>query len=373
MYRRYADRANMADISTATYTSPSDFPILWWHTYRTRASWQTSTYVLPDSMSYLDSTREDYIALIGYPARDTKHFADGRTEEALGGVLFSAVSMAVLARELGVQVIPVATFGCDIAKPARDVLSAAGCRLDAIRVVDEPTQHSEINFTSDNDRWERITGVLPPLGFDDVASWLTGAALAVNFITGTEIDIETMRLVRDHTLRAEGGPIIADFHTLALATLPDGRRIPHRRRDWSAWFGLCDVVQMNQDEAQTIAGRELLEPDDCVAFARELLHLGPEAVVITLAQQGAVGAQRSESGFETCKAGPYTPPEIVDTVGCGDVFHSALTLGWVRYGNLEPALHVATVAAGLHAGYAGLEGVSILEQTWSEAARHYRV
>jgi sugar/nucleoside kinase (ribokinase family) len=321
-------------------------------------------------MPYLESTREDYIALIGYPARDTKHFPDGRTEEALGGVLFSAVSMAVLARELGMHVVPVAKLGCDIAESARDMLSAAGCRLDAVRVVDEPTQHSDITFRSDNDRWERITGALPPLRYDDVASWLTGAALSVNFITGTEIDIETMRLVRDHMLRAEGGPVIADFHTLALATLPDGRRIPHRRRDWSAWIGLCDVVQMNRDEAQTIAGRVLPEPDECVAFARELLHLGPEAVVITLAQQGAVGAQRSELGINTYRAGPFAPAEIVDTVGCGDVFHSALTLGWVRYGNLEPALRVATVAAGLHAGYAGLEGVSVLEQTWSEATRH---
>lgn len=308
---------------------------------------------------------ENRIALIGYPARDTKRYPDGRVEESLGGIMFGALTLAVLGREVGIHALPVTTLGNDIADAARELLARAVCRLDAVRVVDATTQHSEITFTDANERTETVSGALPPLSARDIARnidapWLTARAIGVNFITGNELSIDTFRVLRERYT----GPIVMDYHTLALGTDTDGRRFAHRRADWAAWIGLADVVQMNRSEAETLAGYPLPKPDDAAAFARELVHLGPRATVITLADEGAVGAERTESGFRTYSVSAMSPDGIVDTVGCGDVFHAALTLGWTYYLRLQPAMSLANVAAGLHTGYAGLEGIDTLNRAW---------
>ncbi len=308
---------------------------------------------------------ENRIALIGYPARDTKRYPDGRVEESLGGIMFGALALAALGREIGVRAIPVTTLGNDVAEKARELLARAGCRMDAVRVVDAATQHSEITFTDANERTETVSGALSPLGARDIASeadapWLTARAIGVNFITGNEMSIDTFRLLRERYT----GPIVVDYHTLALGTDSGGRRFAHRRADWAAWIGLADVVQMNRSEAETLAGYRLTRPEDAAAFARDLLHLGPRATVITLADEGAVGAERTESGFRTFSVAATSSDGPVDTVGCGDVFHAALTLGWTHFAQLQPAMSLANVAAGLHTGYAGLEGIDTLNRAW---------
>ena len=306
---------------------------------------------------------ERFISLIGHPARDTKRFPDGHAEQSLGGVSFSASAMAALTRETGLSTTPVTTLGTDIAAEGQDLLARAGCRLDAVRVSNRATQHSEITFTSENDRFEHVSGILPPIDFEHVAPWLTGRAVAVNFISGTEMSLPTLRRVRG----AASGPIVMDYHTLALSTQDDGRRVYHLRRDWAEWISHADVVQMNENEASTLAGRPLADPNQHASFARELLNTGPRAVVITLADAGAVGAERTNSGFRTHRVEAGGPARVVDTVGCGDVFHAALTVGWVEFGRLGPALRLANDAAGRHAGYSGIEGIARLGESWSAA------
>lgn len=310
-------------------------------------------------------TREPYIALVGFPARDTKRMRDGTVSEALGGVLFSALAMAALARPKGFDVVPIIRVGHDIADEAERLLLSAGCSLEAVHRVDAPTQHSTITFTGPNDRWERVEGRLPSLTPEHLAPWLTARAFAVNFITGVEIDLATFRWLR----RAYRGPIVMDYHTLALATLPDGRREPRRRADWAAWMEPSTVVQMNQPEAEALAGRGFADVADCMRFARQLLLLGPQAAVITLGERGAVGAERPSGGSTRASFTAYhvpaeAPDEIVDTVGCGDVFLAALTVGWACWESVEAALRFAVRAAGAHCGYSGLEGIESLSEVW---------
>ena len=311
---------------------------------------------------------DPYIALVGFPARDTKHMLNGSVAESLGGVLFSALALAALCEPMGWRAVPICNLGRDIADEARRLLAGAGCSLEGVHVVDAPTQHSIITFTGPNERWERVEGKLPSLAPDHLAPWLTARALAVNFITGVEVDLETFRWLRE----AYRGPIIVDYHTLALATLPDGRRKPRRRADWAAWMELPTVVQMNRAEAEALAGRELPDVSACKACARHLLSLGPQAVVITLAEEGAVGAERPHriSGelrgarFAAHHVPAEPPPELVDTVGCGDVFLAALAVGWAVWGHLRPALALAVRAAGCHCSYEGLEGIGALRGVW---------
>ena len=310
-----------------------------------------------------DMRENAYIALVGFPARDTKHMLDGRVEGSLGGVLFSALALAALARPLGLDVIPICRIGRDIADATLALLAAGGCRLDGVRVVDGTTQHSIITFTGPNERWERVEGSLPSLGPGDLAPWRSARLFAVNFITGNELDLATFRWLREEY----DGPIVVDYHTLALATLPDGRRVPRRRDDWAAWIERATVVQMNEQEAGALAGRPLTDMAGWRAFACQLLLLGPAAAIITRGDRGAIGVERPRGNgrrFASYHVPAELPPKIVDTVGCGDVFLAALAAGWARWGTLEPALRLATRAAGLHAGYLGLKGISGLTSAW---------
>jgi sugar/nucleoside kinase (ribokinase family) len=106
-----------------------------------------------------------------------------------------------------------------------------------------------------------------------------------------------------------------------------------------------------------------------MTFARQLLQLGPRAVVITLAERGAVGAERRPEGsgstsFEAYHLPAEPPEELLDTVGCGDVFLAALAVGWACWGRLEPALALAVRAAGRHCGYIGLDEIETLSEAW---------
>lgn len=303
----------------------------------------------------------NYIAVIGHPCRDTTHFPDGRTERSLGGIVFGSLAMAALARDLDIDVVPVIAPGTDTARDIYALLGSAGCRLDAVRTVPQNTQHSEITVTGNNERTERATGALPHIELAHTEPWLTGHAVAINFITGCELRLDTLRRIHERA----SGPVIVDYHAIAQQIEPDGRRVYCRRADWAAWIGATTVVQMNRHEAEAIAGRTLESPFDAAAFARELLHLGPTAAVVTLDRDGAAGAERAPDGFATYLVDAVRPPEIVDTVGCGDVFHAALALGWVRYGRLLPALELSSAAAGLHAGYVGITGIGTLDHAWS--------
>ena len=315
------------------------------------------------------SSHGDYAVVIGMPARDTKRFADGTTAESLGGVLFSALAMSALCRVIHVDVAPVCNLGTDIAESARRLLASSGCRIDGTRIVPENTQHSVITFTSADERFEDVHGELPMLEIDDITPWLKASFIAVNFITGKELSLATFRELRARYR----GDIIMDYHTLALDTLSDGRRVPRRRDDWSAWIECADVVQMNRVEAETLAGRSLPERDDCAAFARDLLAFGPAAAVITLDEDGAVGAQKAgvEDGstrHEVMYQQPYAPPAVVDTVGSGDVFLAGLAAGWSSWRKLRPALKLAVTAAGMNCGYEGTSGSANLSRAWLDAS-----
>jgi len=306
----------------------------------------------------MDRVEKDYIALIGFPARDTKHFSDGRVVESLGGVLFSALASAALAASMELDTVPISNIGRDVASEGMKTLADGGCRLEAVQVVDDCTQHSTILIENENERRERISGVLPTLWAEQIEPWLTARLIAVNFITGNELDLATF-----HTLRERyDGPIVMDFHTLGLRTLDDGRRVPRKRNDWAEWLQIPTIVQMNREEAETLAGCALDNAERCMAFARGLLDLGPQAVVITCAEDGAVGAERERNGFRTSSVLVQPVSEVVDTVGCGDVFLAGLAIGWMIWGALEPAMRLGAHAAALHTTYDGLTEMSKLRE-----------
>ncbi|MBV8311581.1 MAG: bifunctional hydroxymethylpyrimidine kinase/phosphomethylpyrimidine kinase, partial [Planctomycetaceae bacterium] len=81
------------------------------------------------------------------------------------------------------------------------------------------------------------------------------------------------------------------------------------------------------------------EPASC---ARQLLELGPRAVVITLGAAGCLVAQDQEIQHV-----PAPRVEVVDTVGAGDAFNGALAVALAEDRPLADAASWAARAAAL--------------------------
>ena len=74
-------------------------------------------------------------------------------------------------------------------------------------------------------------------------------ALYVNFISGFEIDLATMQLLRQHFR----GPIYCDLHSLLLAVQPGGLRTPRPLAEVAEWCRCADLIQVNEDEMELMA------------------------------------------------------------------------------------------------------------------------
>jgi len=115
----------------------------------------------------------------------------------------------------------------------------------------------------------------------------------------------------------------------------------------------------------------LIEGPQVVIFSRDFAHScgfeDPEAFLsaqwertsanLLLLPWGAQGAYGQARGAAACFAPPYAPPELLDTLGAGDVFNAAIIDGMLETLELPQLLARANGLAGHKCGRRGLHGV----------------
>jgi 6-phosphofructokinase 2 len=101
-----------------------------------------------------------------------------------------------------------------------------------------------------------------------------------------------------------------------------------------------ELVKINTDELQDIAGKPAHDCNDCIAAARSLLDLGVRMVAVTRGEQGAILV----TGLHAWSA---SAPEVraASTVGAGDSFLATLVWSLSHEKNPAEALRMA-IAAG---------------------------
>jgi sugar/nucleoside kinase (ribokinase family) len=117
-------------------------------------------------------------------------------------------------------------------------------------------------------------------------------------------------------------------------------------------LGLVDLYAPTESRLLGTMGRE-----DLTAAMRAALEAGPRMVVVTRGAQGSLAAVR-DGEIRFVAAAACRAPEIVSTLGAGDVFHGALLAGLVQGLALEEALRFANAAAALSCR--GLDGRSAI-------------
>lgn len=147
--------------------------------------------------------------------------------------------------------------------------------------------------------------------------------------------------------RRAGVPVVADF---------ERRNVP----DWDAFFPRVDHLILSRNFAGQLSGQAAPE-----AAARALWNAERAIVVVTCGADGALAFD----GREITRVAAFAC-EVVDTTGCGDVFHGvyAATLAWEW--PLEKRLLWASAGAALKAGHIGAQSGIARRQQVEEMARN---
>jgi sugar/nucleoside kinase (ribokinase family) len=187
-------------------------------------------------------------------------------------------------------------------------------------------------------------------------------ALYINLISGFELDLETMQLIRGYFR----GPIYLDLHSLLLGIQPDGTRFLRPIANPRAWFACADLLQVNEQEMSMIA-------PDPMALAATAMHAGVQSLVVTLGKRGVVyvvspgfdrldDLRRPQELREGAVRTALVPAERVDApgdpTGCGDVFGATYFSRLLTGDTFGEALKAAIRAASRNVVFRGAGGLA---------------
>lgn len=268
-------------------------------------------------------------------------------------------------------IVPVMKVGSDLAARARAYLHTLRRLAPDAELVEVPYPNNrvELRYQSDERRSEILTGGVPAWSWLGLKPLLSGLdALYVNFISGWELDLETLQLLRQHYR----GPIYCDLHSVLLAIQPDGLRTPRPLSQVAEWCRCVDFLQVNEDEMALMAA-------DPMALAATALNEGVRCLSVTLGSRGVVyfassdfdgirdvkpqkRADASYGPIRTALVPAERPPDVGlafgDPTGCGDVWGATYFSRLLAGDKLAHAMHVALVAAARNVCHRGASGLA---------------
>jgi len=264
------------------------------------------------------------VVVVGEALLDVLITADG-SHQVPGG---SCLNVAVGLHRLGVPVTLVTSYGDDEGGRALaehltgvEVVRFEGPTSRAIAELDE---HGRAGY-----RFELTWDLGTAMPRIPTRSHLHVGSLGAVVQPGSET---VLQLVLDHPGTTSFDP-----------NCRPGFTMPERLEQLVA---LSDVVKLSDEDAALLYPRRAIED-----VAQEWLTRGPELVVVTRGADGAEGWTRE--GYEHVPA-PAGPP-VVDSVGAGDSFMSALISAWLERRGLREALEHAALAARITCGREGAQ------------------
>jgi sugar/nucleoside kinase (ribokinase family) len=315
-------------------------------------------------------TDKKRIGVIGSFVWDVIYGRDPRSlpVEEWGGISYTLSGLdAALSDDW--EIVPLVKVGDDLAVRAGEFVSRLEHSAPDAAVIEVPYPNSrvELRYVSDERRTEVLTGGVPAwswLGLKPVLEAARLDALLVNFLTGWELDLETMRLIRQHFR----GPIYCDLHMLAWAVQPTGLRTLRPIPNVREWCECFDFLQVNEEEMTMLA-------PDSMTLAATALHAGVRSLVVTMGKRGAVyfaapdfdriddmhaarplGASLGPVRTALVEAQVADPGG--DPTGCGDVWGATYFSRLLAGDNLNHAMLAAHRAAARNVSHRGATGLA---------------
>lgn len=292
------------------------------------------------------------------------------TEKQFGGILYSVVSLAVMAGKHA-EIYPVMNLGEDEYEHVTSFLNKLGnintsCinrSKHKTRVVSLHYKDAEsvlnVSTKKTYDREENSTEPTLPIQYELIEPILGALnGILVNMVSGVDIELSDLERVRENF----SGYMHMDLHNLVMQTFPDGTRKQMPLKDWQKWTAISDTLQMNESELNILTGDNVTEYET----AEKILSNGrTKALTVTRGLQGVsqyVMKEKSQAGetyFELDKTdiARIETNNFTDSTGCGDVFASSYFLKNAEnnLNDINIALHYANRMAGRNAELHGVE------------------
>jgi sugar/nucleoside kinase (ribokinase family) len=292
------------------------------------------------------------IGVIGTFIRDTIVTLDGRMVESIGGLYHTMAYLACLI-EADTLVQPLCYVGNDFYETVRDALKRLSTNIlfDGLLRVPQPNTQVTLTYRSRETRDEITSATMPPIGAAEIAAIAECDAVLVNLISGDDVTLEALAALR----KSRPSPLIyLDLHSLALGIDTTGKRYYRAIPNWREWLAACNILQVNEGEAATLAGEKgQCTHADLLSFGKYLAGELVTACHITLGSNGSLLFYRHAGGvrYEHCR--PYDVPQVVDIIGCGDAFGAAFLAHFLRMPDFSTATHFANRVAALNCTYMG--------------------
>jgi sugar/nucleoside kinase (ribokinase family) len=299
------------------------------------------------------------VGVIGTVIDDRIHDLRGNVTRALGGILYTILPLRAFLPER-YRVIPVMHVGHDLYERIVRLLG----RLPAVETTWVMRQGHENNrvdllYRNREDRIEISTKGVSPLSDRELDVVGELDVLIVNFISGRELSLATMKRIRE----IPGPMITGDLHSLLLGRREDGTRFPRRPYGWKMWLEQFDCIQMNEKELETLTGYSIKDGNHdreslCRLISDVFFERGAGVVTVTCGERGARVFSRQGAGGRVRELRDVHPVEnSLDPTGSGDVFLAAFTAAALTGRDLRSGLAFAVEAAALSTLTRGAEGL----------------
>ncbi len=250
----------------------------------------------------------------------TEAYRDGSIELVPGGV---GRGMAINLKHLGLDSIIYSYVGKDIfGDYLKKGLMEDGINTDLLRTSDKYKTSLFSVMASANRSASCIysTNVLQEIVLDDkIKSYVEKNGIK-NFVFDSNISEDAFADFYEYKRQNP------DFFYFQNATAPDIALKTVKYAD------LIDLFACNEFEAASILGEEA-SPD--VETADKFQALGFRNFIITFGDRGVM----VRIGSDTWNEPPYTPPQIIDTIGAGDAFASGFLMGFLENENIKRCIH----------------------------------
>ena len=301
--------------------------------------------------------------VIGEPCVDIIHKANGEKVHSYGGILYSAISLAVLSGQ-GNEVLPVMNLGEDEYDNITGILKRYNnINTEGIYRVSHPTRKVNLYYDNYNSgksaRLESSTAPTYALDYPEVEKFLaTADAILVNMISGVDISLDTLKNISNNFK----GKIHMDLHNLVMKTNPDGTREHAHVDNYLEWCSLTDTLQMNEFEIKSLSEAKKTTYE----IAEEILFNSDSRIkglIVTKGIDGVTGYTKQAKQYlqekyldlDKHEIGAIENPHFLDSTGCGDVFASSFLLDYSKNGDFNKSIFFANRIASYNTSLEGID------------------
>jgi sugar/nucleoside kinase (ribokinase family) len=305
--------------------------------------------------------KKSRITVIGAITRDTLIFPDRKKKESFGGILYNISALSALGGDL-MEIYPVCNLGYDVYNQVAGILQQYdNVKPNGIRKVKKKNNHVFLLIDRKNEREEILKNRVPVLSFSQIKPFLKSDAVLVNFISGFDITLETLKRIR----RATNALMFLDVHSFTLGIRKDGKRFLRTPKRWKEYLKQADIVQCNLPELSVLTGSKLTSTDDIGSFGGHILDLGPKILLVTLGKEGSIAIFKKEGKIKLIKQAGINVRGFKDATGCGDVFSAGFLSCYLRTKSLNQALEFADQVAAKKCRVSGVKEVAGLLRKYS--------